>query len=190
MDIGGIEAARLNTCIGKSSSQAFADNIQRLFGRLPASGRRIADAPIDDHAHTPRLPAPGQASDRVVIEQTALLCNSTQVMGKEAKIEGRKLAFSRTWLKVIFQGGEIAVPVGIILGIKLNDPGRFIQFIKTVLERVLQCIPDLCQPGGFPAFRADRHQLEERGDGNAVLQQHALRFRQIFHPGQKIRKRR
>lgn len=97
-------------------------------------------------------------------------------------------AVPRARLHVVAQGLHVVVEAGLVLGIQLHDPGIVIQLVEAVLERVLQRIASLRQPGRLAALGAQRHQLEEGGDGLAVFQQHGFRLRKELDPGQQFDK--
>ena len=81
---------------------------------------------------------------------------------------------------------EIIVPIGFVLGVELDHPGRCFQFVEGVLQRVFQRITDFAQPVRVAALGANGCQLEEGCAGNAVLQQHGLLCRQVVDPGQQV----
>ncbi len=79
---------------------------------------------------------------------------------------------------------QIALPVGFVLGIELQDPGLLLQFVEAVLQGVLQSIAHVAQPARLASLGADGGELEERRHRLAVLQQQALRLGQELDPGQ------
>jgi len=91
---------------------------------------------------------------------------------------------------VVAQGLHVLVEAGLVLGVELQHPGVLVQLIEAVLQRVLQGVTGMREPSGFPTFGAQRHQLEERGHGLSILQQHGLRLGQELHPGQQFHERR
>ena len=113
-------------------------------------------------------------------------CDGAQVMGEEAQVEVAEGAALSPRPQITGQFAQVVVPACLVLGIELNYPGVLVEFVEGILQRVLQRIACLPQPGQFAPFGADRGQLEEGRHGLAVLEQHALRLRQVFHPGQQI----
>src|SRR3546814_6019309 len=96
-------------------------------------------------------------------------------MREKTQIKLAKRSVLRTRLHVTLQGLEVLIKASFILGIELQHPRVLVQLVKTILQRVLQRIARLCQPGGLPAFGAQRNQLKKRPYRLAVLQQHADR---------------
>src|SRR5690606_35214986 len=109
-------------------------------GRLTAAVRNARRAPVDDHTHTPRLAAPPQACNCSVLEQALWLRNSPQVMLKEAQVEITKHTVLRTRLDVAAQCRQVTVPIDFVLGIELDHPRLFVEFIEAVLQGILQRI--------------------------------------------------
>ncbi len=187
MDVGRAEALGAHARVRETALQAIADRGQRLLWRQAAApGGASGNAPIDHHAHAARLPAPGQARHGAVLEQAAGFGDRAQVVREEALVESRESRAARTRLHIGVQSPQVAVPTGFVLRVELHHPGLVVQFVERVLQRVLQRVAGPPQPCHLAALRADRHELVERGDGHAVVQQHAARPGQELRPGQHV----
>ena len=185
VDLRPSHPARLDAGIGQAANQAIAHDVQRLLGCLAATAGLARCAAIDHHAHAPALAAPRQARDHAVLEQSAGFGNGAQVVGERGQVELGEAAALGARLDVAAQRVQVLVEVGFVLGIELEHPRVGIELVETVLQSVFQCIARLGQPGGLAALGAQRRQLEESGNRDAVLKQHALRVRQVLDPWQQ-----
>ncbi|MCY1525588.1 hypothetical protein D9M68_605720 [compost metagenome] len=189
MDVCRAKPAGAHTGMSQAADQALAHPVECLLWRLPAALRCRADPAVDDQARASGLPAPGQAGDGVVLEQPARLGDGLQVMAEETQVELGEGAALGAGLDVGAQRVQVAVPARVVLGVELHDPGVVLQFVEGVLQHVFQGVADLQQPGGFAPLGADRQQFVEGGDRGAVIQQHALRLRQVLGPRQQVGER-
>ncbi len=172
VDVGCDHAPCLDAGVRQPATQAVADDVQHLLGRLAAAACLPGGTSIDHHAHAPRLPAPAQPRDHRVLEQAAGLGHRTQMVAEEAQVELGERCPAGTWLHVVTQGLHVLVETRLVLGIELEHPGVLVQLIEAVLQRVLQGVAGVGKPARFPALGPQRHQLEEGRHRLAVLQQH------------------
>ena len=138
-----IHAMAFDTGIGQASRQSIADDFQIRAGGLAAHVEVCAlDAAIDDQSHSALLASPGQLADRSVLEQAAGFGDGGQMLFHQLQIQlGEGGAFGPR-LDVVVQVLEIIVPIGFVLGVELDHPGRCFQFVEGVLQRVFQCVAD------------------------------------------------
>ena len=187
VDVGRLHAAGFHARVGEAAHEPVADRRQRLLGGLaaPRCGRSVR-APVDHHSHAPDLAAPRQPRHRGVLEQPAGLGNGAQVVPKETQVEVREGAALGARPHIVGQPAQVGVPGRFVLGVELHHPRVLVEFVERVLQRVLQCIACLPQPGHLTAFGADRGQFEEARNRLAVFQQHALGAGQVLHPRQQV----
>ncbi|MNJ41606.1 hypothetical protein D3C77_365340 [compost metagenome] len=69
---------------------------------------------------------------------------------------------------------------------ELYHPGRLVEFVEAVLQRIFQGIARRHQPFGLTALRPDRLQLENGPDRAVVIKQKALLLLEVFDPGQMV----
>lgn len=172
MNVGRFEPDRLNPGIRKAADQALAGGIQYLLGA--ASGRSPARASIDDEPHAAGLPPPGELRDRGVVKEPARLSDRLQVMLHQPQVLAREHRSLGARMHIGMQRFEARLPTGLILKVKLNHPWVLLELLEAVLERVLEGIARLLEPGRLSPLGAEGGELEERRHRFAVIEKEAL----------------
>ncbi|KUR38940.1 hypothetical protein ALP99_200012 [Pseudomonas syringae pv. tomato] len=168
-DVVTVHAFGLDAGVGQTSCEALADVIQ-MHGRCLATERCVTYySAIHDHTHPALLAAPRQFRNSGVLKKAAWFGDRIKVMFEEIQIQLRKRTAFGLWLDVSTQIFEVVIPAGFVFRVELDDPRRGIELVKTVLQRVFQCIAHFAKPFGITPLGADRSQFKECCQGFAIF---------------------
>ena len=144
------------------------------------------DTAVHHHPGPSLLTTPGLTGHQRVREKPFRTGNSPQMPFHLAQPGLCKSGALRMGLHIPPQMVKICIHIIFILTEELHHPGVGVVFIKAVLQGILHRVTDLLKTLCRAPFRGRRCHLIHRADRHPVIQQQALRFIQVFHPGQKI----
>jgi hypothetical protein len=107
----------------------------------------------------------------VVLKETTGAGNGFEVVLKEAQVKASERGVPSAGLNVLGERAQVRLPPDFVLYVELQDPGVVVEFGKTILEGVLQCVARLSEPVGVASLGGKRTQLEERRDRLTVIEQ-------------------
>ncbi|GCP56177.1 hypothetical protein ExPECSC017_04460 [Escherichia coli] len=144
------------------------------------------DTAVHHHPGPSLLTTPGLTGHQRVREKPFRAGNSPQMPFHLAQPGLCKSGALRMGLHIPPQMVKICIHIIFILTEELHHPGVSVVFIKAVLQGILHRVTDLFKTLCRAPFRGRRCHLIHSADRHPVIQQQALLFIQIFHPGQKI----
>ncbi|MNJ27081.1 hypothetical protein D3C77_215770 [compost metagenome] len=166
--------------------QTIAGAAQQLDRVLPIIVGLLPEPAVDHQANPPVAAAPRQVRHHMVVKQTARLADGFKVVLHRYEEGLGKRRASSARRDIALQAVEVRGKVAVVLTEELHHPGRLVELVEAVLQRIFQRIARRHQPFGLAALGADRLQLEYGTHRTVVIKQKALLLLQILDPWQVV----
>ncbi|MNP00315.1 hypothetical protein D3C76_921040 [compost metagenome] len=122
----------------------------------------------------------------MVVEESARFADGFEVTLHRREEGLGEWCASRARRDIALQAFEVRGKVTVVLAEELHHPGRLVELVEAVLQRIFQGVACRHQPFGLATLRADRLQLEYGTHGTVVIEQKAQLIFEVFDPGQMV----